>query len=117
MGDMEVMVDTDMVDTVASDLLMPKQGTDVVMDLEVMAVMEVMPVTVDFMVDTLPDTVLDMVMVDTVASDLLMPGTDVDMAVMVDTAVDMAVMEVMVMAVDTVDTDTASKYLPTPKNH
>merc|ERR1711997_105121 len=105
MGDMEVMVDTDMVDTVASDLLMPKQGTDVVMDLEVMAVMEVMPVTVDFMVDTLPDTVLDMVMVDTVASDLLMPDTDVDMAVM----------EVMVMAVDTVDTDTASKYLPTPK--
>merc|ERR1719412_3303056 len=97
--------------------LMPMPGTDVAMevtDLEVMvdtdmAVMEVMAVMVD--------TVLDTVMVDTVARDLLTPGTDVvmDMAVMVDTAADMAVMVVTDTAVDTEDTATASRYLTTPK--
>merc|ERR1719412_1828185 len=92
--------------------LMPMPGTDVAMevtDLEVMvdtdmAVMEVMAVMVDMVLDT--------VMVDTVARDLLTPGTDVVM-VMVDTAADMAVMVVTDTAVDTEDTATASRYLTT----
>merc|ERR1711981_730480 len=128
--DMEVMVDTDMVDTVERDplmlnqkqkpplwlpqKLMPMPGTDVAMEV---TVLEVMVDTDMAVMEVMVDTVLDTVMVDTVARDLLMPGTDVvmDMAVMVDTAVDMAVMVVTVMAVDTEDTDMASNNLTTPK--
>merc|ERR1712218_22421 len=115
MGDMEVMVDTDTVDTVERDplllpqKLMPMPGTDVAMEVMVLEVMVDTDMAVMEVMEVMVDRVLDTVMVDTVARDLLMPGTDVvmDMAVMVDTAVDMAAMVVTVM----VDTDTASNLL------
>merc|ERR1712078_714909 len=108
--DMEVMVDTDMVDTVEREKpklpqkLMPKLGTetldtdtvpDTVLELTD-TVPDTVPDTDSAMLDTVPDTVSDMAMVDTVERDPLMPTTDAVtvMVVMVDTAV------------DTVDTDT-----------
>merc|ERR1711883_9549 len=108
MGDMEVMVDTDMVDTVAREKpklpqkLMPKPG--------VPSVTDTVPDTV--FLDTELDTVLDTAMVDTVARDPLMPGTDVVMEVMVDTPVDTVMVDTAVDMAVMVDTDTESKHFP-----
>merc|ERR1711983_765227 len=95
MGDMAVMVDTDMVDTVAREKpklhqkLMPKPGT------------------VTSVTDTVPDTVF----LDT-DLDTDMEGTDVVMEVMVDTPVDTAMVDTAVDMAVMVDTDTESKYFP-----
>merc|ERR1711983_72761 len=91
MGDMEVMVDTDMVDTVAREKpkLIQKPGT------------------VTSVTDTVPDTVFLDTDLDTdmEVTDVAMPVMEVTVldTAMVDTVVDMAVM---------VDTDTESKYFP-----
>merc|ERR1711894_311952 len=118
---MEVMVDTDMVDTVAREKpklpqkLMPKPGT-------VTSVTDTVPDTVflDTELDTLDMevtdsdmpvvmevTVLDTAMVDTVARDPLKPGVymDVVMEVMVDTPVDTVMVDTAVDMVVMVDTD------------
>merc|ERR1711883_44116 len=100
MGDMEVMVDTDMVDTVAREKpklpqkLMPKPGvpsvTDTVpdtvfLDTELDTDLDTDMEVTDVAMPVMEVTVLDTAMVDTVARDPLMPGTDVVMEVMVDT--------------------------------
>merc|ERR1712218_447580 len=120
MGDMEVMVDTDMVDTVAREKpkLMPKPGTvtsvtdtvpdTVFLDTDLDTDMEV----TDVVTLVMEVTVLDTAMVDTVARDPLMPGTDVVMEVMVDTPVDTVMVDTAVDMVVMVDTDTESKHFP-----
>merc|ERR1719370_2403197 len=119
MVDMEVMVDTDMVDTVEREKpklpqkLMPKPGTvtldtdtvpDMVLELTD-TVPDTVPDTDSAMLDTVPDTVSDTAMVDTVERDPLMPGTDA-VTVMVDTAVDTEVTDTAVDTDTDVDTDT-----------
>merc|ERR1712150_192548 len=130
MGDMEVMVDMDMVDTVAREKpkLNPKPGTvtsvtDTVPDtvfldteldtLDMEDTDSDMPVAMEVTDSDMPVvmevTVLDTAMVDAVARDPVKPGVymDVAMEVMVDTPVDTVMVDT---AVDTVMVDTDGKH-------